>query len=276
LIVWPFADESVSECQQNAVDLTRAARDVAHANNDHFNLVLQLKGTGQMRHAGRDCIRRSGDISVMDSLQAYQGVFTDEVQVRVWSLPRSLLIPMCSAPGKVAGTLISGRIGVGALLRTLLLSIWSEIDSLSIDEQRGIQESLCRLTAIAVGCTRQTLESSAAACREALVHRALALIENNLAEPALNADWIATQLNISRRRLELLFEHRGIGVAGWISRRRLEECRRRLEDPTQRGLSIASIAFLAGFADLSTFNRRFRSRYGITPSDARRGIAPQD
>jgi len=33
---------------------------------------------------------------------------------------------------------------------------------------------------------------------------------------------------------------------------------------------IALIAFDAGFADLSTFNRAFRRRFGMTPSEMRR------
>jgi AraC-like DNA-binding protein len=43
-----------------------------------------------------------------------------------------------------------------------------------------------------------------------------------------------------------------------------------LDDPAHDHLSIAAIAFLSGFNDLSTFNRRFRTHYGMSPRDARR------
>lgn len=33
--------------------------------------------------------------------------------------------------------------------------------------------------------------------------------------------------------------------------------------------TVAAIAYEAGFNDLSYFNRAFRRRYGMTPSDAR-------
>jgi AraC-like DNA-binding protein len=42
-----------------------------------------------------------------------------------------------------------------------------------------------------------------------------------------------------------------------------------LTDPRLAARSITSIAFDAGFGDLSYFNRCFRRRYGATPSDVR-------
>jgi AraC-like DNA-binding protein len=43
-----------------------------------------------------------------------------------------------------------------------------------------------------------------------------------------------------------------------------------LADPRYAGLTISGIAFAVGFGDLSTFNREFRRRFGLTPSDVRR------
>jgi len=43
-----------------------------------------------------------------------------------------------------------------------------------------------------------------------------------------------------------------------------------LRSPRYAGWSIAGIAFEAGFKDLSHFNRRFRRRCGVTPSEFKR------
>jgi transcriptional regulator GlxA family with amidase domain len=82
---------------------------------------------------------------------------------------------------------------------------------------------------------------------------------------------VAEWLCLSRRKLEMLFEETGIGVAGWISRRRVEECQKMLADPEWRHLSITEVAFTCGFRDLSTFNRRFRAQCGVAPREVRRG-----
>jgi AraC-like DNA-binding protein len=63
---------------------------------------------------------------------------------------------------------------------------------------------------------------------------------------------------------------------GWISKlswyahyRRLAVAHRLLSDRRLAHRSITSIAFDAGFADLSYFDRAFRRRYGATPSEVR-------
>jgi len=42
-----------------------------------------------------------------------------------------------------------------------------------------------------------------------------------------------------------------------------------LSDPRLAEQTISTIAYEAGFGDLSHFNRAFRRRYGETPSDVR-------
>ena len=47
--------------------------------------------------------------------------------------------------------------------------------------------------------------------------------------------------------------------------------RQLLSNPQLAGRTISSIAGAAGFGDLSYFNRTFRRRYSVTPSDVRSG-----
>lgn len=48
---------------------------------------------------------------------------------------------------------------------------------------------------------------------------------------------------------------------------------RLLRDPVGRGMTIADIAYRAGFADHAHFSRSFRSAYDTAPSDWRQGSA---
>jgi AraC-like DNA-binding protein len=50
---------------------------------------------------------------------------------------------------------------------------------------------------------------------------------------------------------------------------RLAFAHRLLSAPHRRSMKISAIAFDAGFGDLSYFNRTFRRRYGVSPSDVR-------
>ena len=50
---------------------------------------------------------------------------------------------------------------------------------------------------------------------------------------------------------------------------RLSRAHRMLSNPVLAERTISTIAYEAGFGDLSHFNRAFLRRYGATPSDVR-------
>jgi len=54
-----------------------------------------------------------------------------------------------------------------------------------------------------------------------------------------------------------------------VMAQRLERAHRLLSDPKLCDRTLTAIAFAAGFNDLSHFQRRFRRRYGATPSGVR-------
>jgi AraC-like DNA-binding protein len=68
----------------------------------------------------------------------------------------------------------------------------------------------------------------------------------------------------------MLFDTEKETFSEFLLGQRLAYARRLLNDPRFSSRPIASIAFDAGFADLSTFNRAFRRRFGMTPSEMRR------
>jgi AraC-like DNA-binding protein len=50
---------------------------------------------------------------------------------------------------------------------------------------------------------------------------------------------------------------------------RLQRARAMLADPRYAAMRIGAVAYAAGFADISYFNRSFRRRFGLTPTAAR-------
>jgi AraC-like DNA-binding protein len=57
---------------------------------------------------------------------------------------------------------------------------------------------------------------------------------------------------------------------------RLARAHRLLTDPRYRDRNISAVGYEAGFGDLSYFNRTFRHRYGMTPSDVREAAHGSD
>jgi AraC-like DNA-binding protein len=105
-------------------------------------------------------------------------------------------------------------------------------------------------------------------------HRALllridAFVHKQLHDTSLSPSTIASAHHISVGHLHRLFRSRGVTVAGWIRRQRLEGARRDLADPALRDTPVHRIAARWGFKDHSSFTRAFRAAFGTAPTDYR-------
>lgn len=94
-------------------------------------------------------------------------------------------------------------------------------------------------------------------------------ITQNATRPDLSADKLGRSLDISERYVRLLLEETGMTFSEHVLEERLQHARRLLHAPHLAGRSIAEIAMMAGFSDISHFNRSFRRRFGATPRDVR-------
>ncbi|GAA4650302.1 hypothetical protein GCM10023116_25850 [Kistimonas scapharcae] len=87
-------------------------------------------------------------------------------------------------------------------------------------------------------------------------------------EDSLTIGELAGRLNMQEYRLRSLI-NRQLGYRNfndYLNHFRIREIRERLSDPNQKEIPILTIALEAGFHSLSAFNRAFKNRMGITPS----------
>lgn len=88
----------------------------------------------------------------------------------------------------------------------------------------------------------------------------------NLADPMLTADALCTAFGVSRATLYRRFDEGG-GVARYLRNSRLDRCLFDLAGCAHERGRIAQVARRWGFHDPSTFNRLFKERFGVPPSD---------
>ena len=96
-------------------------------------------------------------------------------------------------------------------------------------------------------------------------------IARHLTEARLSVHTVAARHKVSARYVQRLFDECGSTFTEYVMEQRLERAHRLLGDPQLHDRTLTTIAFAAGFNDLSHFQRRFRRRYGTTPSDVRAG-----
>jgi AraC-like DNA-binding protein len=132
-----------------------------------------------------------------------------------------------------------------------------------------VAEQALELVALAFAAETQSSVALSSARATALT-LLKAAIESRLHDPDLKPVTAAAAAGISVRYANVLLAQEGTGLEAYIILRRLERCRRALDDPAQARRTIGDIAFSWGFSDLSHFARRFKAEYGCTPGDYRR------
>lgn len=122
---------------------------------------------------------------------------------------------------------------------------------------------------VAAIARNQTNAPDRAGVRSARLHAIKAEIERRLSEPELTVDSVAARHGISTRYLRKLFHETETTFTDFVLARRLDMAHRLLVDPGRFAPTIAAVAHSCGFGDLSYFNRTFRRRFEMTPTDLR-------
>lgn len=86
----------------------------------------------------------------------------------------------------------------------------------------------------------------------------------------LSLDSLAERLGLQPHQLSAIVNSRlGKSFTEYVSDHRVEEAKKRLADPAEKA-NILNIAYDAGFGTKASFNRIFKDRTGMTPSEFRR------
>jgi transcriptional regulator GlxA family with amidase domain len=126
------------------------------------------------------------------------------------------------------------------------------------------------LMAVMVGATREAAEAAEGrGMRAARLQAIKQDIARNIDQAELSLATIAARHGCTPRFIQRLFEAEYTTFTDYVLSQRLARAHRMLTDPRRAGDKISAIAFDAGFADLSYFNRAFRQFYGNTPSGIR-------
>ncbi|MFC9246165.1 helix-turn-helix domain-containing protein [Streptomyces sp. NPDC057136] len=255
----------------------RTARLIRRADPEVYELTLILEGLmgfSQERHTTR---LRAGDITLWTSSRPYRGEATGGPtggvsRALILHMPRAL-VPLPEA--RIARVLAHGlpaRAGVGALLAGFLGSLLAQAPVLDERSRVRLGDTVLGLAA---GFLAHHLDAEQCLMpetrHELLLARIDVFVRDNLADPALAPGAIAARHHISVRLLHQLFRQRQETVAAAIRRQRLENCATDLTDPRLRNVPVHDIAARWGLGNAATFSRMFRSSYGITPGEYRRG-----
>lgn len=248
--------------------LTRLEKDT----NDDFTLVTNVAGTVFASQRGKDAWLKPGDAYLVTSCepQLFERHTSGEIfAVRV---RRDDMAPLLQHADDHPGrTIPSGTQGLQLLHRYIgLLDEFAPLeDTKTLALATGHVHDLLALALGAEGEARERAGQRGLRAAQLMIIKAH--IERNLSHSDLSPDALAARFGMSARSIQRLFERDGTAFTEFLRERRLLFARRMLVSPRFDGRRIADIALDAGFADISYFNREFRRRFGLTPTDFRNG-----
>lgn len=224
-------------------------------------LHIAQGGREQRLDAGDALFLRGGECSVIHSNQKTR--FTNI------GIPVDSLTPLLRGGEDLSMTVVSRR---NETLRLLLgyvdlLQTWRQAASSDVG-RLAAGHVLDLMAAVAAAMPEGAAAGGRSGVRAARLGAIRADIDAQLCDPGLSIQRIAAGNRISPRYIRKLFQDEGTTFSDFVLGRRLEHAYRLLRQ-TRPATTIGAIAYACGFCDLSYFNRTFRRRFGMTPSDVR-------
>jgi AraC-like DNA-binding protein len=247
----------------------RRPRGLIGDGNDDFILVALTEGAAHMTRLGRET-----------SVAAHEGILLNAAEVGAisvpvfarnltFTMPRGAIASMVRNPEGALGRPIK-RTGALRLLVNYAASVTDGSAIMDRQLQHTFATHVHDLVALAIGATRDGAELARnRGGRAARLAAIKADISERVGHSDLSVGQVAAVHGLTPRYVQMLFETEGMTFTEFLLARRLARAHRMLTDPRFAERSITSIAFDAGFGDLSYFDRTFRRRFGETPSDAR-------
>jgi AraC-like DNA-binding protein len=250
---------------------TRTARHVAQDDCDDLLLCVHIGGEAAFEQDGRQQVHTPGGMLLLDARHPFTCVYAGNAQSMTFKISRPDLECRVGDVSPLTARAV-GSVAVSGLASGFLSMLPVRLGAVNEDARAKLGEQALDLVALAFTAELQLRGLTLASPRATALLRLKAAIEARLSDTQLKPAAAATAAAISVRYANDLLSEEGRSVERYIQHRRLERCRRALEDPAQAHRSVGEIAFGWGFSNLSHFVRRFRAAYGCSPGEHRRRV----
>jgi AraC-like DNA-binding protein len=248
----------------------RRTRELLSDGNDAIACIVNQSGPFLANVRDREHTLGDGDGLALSLGEA--GTYTRPVLGRMLGtvIPRTRLLPLVSRLDDSLGRMIPRDSNALQLLAGYLKGYEQTDGKLTPQLAQTVATHVCDLVALAIGATRDgAVLAESRGLRAARLAAIKSDIAENLGRPDLAVAVVALRHRLTPRYVQRLFEAEGLTFSEFVLDQRLARAHRMLTDPRFAGWTIKLVAFELGFGDRSYFNRAFRRRYGLSPSDLR-------
>ncbi|MCP3464561.1 MULTISPECIES: AraC family transcriptional regulator [unclassified Bradyrhizobium] len=241
-------------------------REILRDGYDDLVLVIATAGRVLITQEEREIELSESQMCLMDMSLLSKISQRDGVQFKTVAMPRSTLLT--AYPRAENG--ISQVLGDRPKLRETI-SRYHDLSTnlaphLDVVGQQLMAQHMVDLVGLLLGTEAERESGGHAAARFDLMRADMLA---SLGRHDLSLGSIARKHGLSQRHAQRFFAQAETTFTEFVLEHRLMLARKLLLDPINRSRKIIDVAYLSGFADLSYFNRAFRQRFGMTPTEMR-------
>ena len=173
--------------------------------------------------------------------------------------------------------ILTGRFAVSAVFMFCLLSYigYTAVLLLRVPRKSPLQASLCTFPESQTEAINDNKHAVLADVYQGkditLIKHIAEYIEQSYANPLLNLSQMAQDFGMTENFLYYFFRTRmQKSFAQYLEDKRLEKAQALITEDTKASLTV--LAERCGYANIQTFRRAFKKRYGLTPSEFKRQV----
>ncbi|WP_105102393.1 helix-turn-helix domain-containing protein [Microbulbifer pacificus] len=246
--------------------------------DDSMMLVIPRQGAlGITSGSTSESICKPGQMYLLPLEDPYISRNQGALFVTSIGLPRQFLESRLAAPGRVIGKNFHPQDrSAYQLLLGYLENLYQSGDSLSDSAAKLAEIQLMDLAALVLGVDGENeVIAGNRGVRQARYQAMRNYIRLRMFDPELNSDVVARHFNISPQYLRKIFGEFNFTFTDYLNGIRLDWVYRNLANPASGRDYISTLAYRAGFSNLAWFNRAFKRRFGLSPSEVREKATEQ-
>jgi len=218
---------------------------------------------------GRVSTLGSGQGVLMNNAEVGGITMPSETSFITFRVPVAAIAPLVPDVGALIAKPVPSDSEALRLLTRYFRALTEEPLPTTPELQRAVATHVYDLLALALGATYEAAEiAKGRGVRAARVQVILAEIRSRFGEPGFSPADVAAKLGISTRHVQDLLYDTDMTFSERVTDLKLGKAHAMLLSSSD-ACKIIEIAHACGFGDVSYFNRSFRRRFGVSPSELR-------